>query len=188
MDWFRGKQRIHVTGPGTDLRLSIVDRIFINSDGKRNMPSGEVFTGPVEDSVEGCVSFTYPAVYNGREVEGVLLEFEKGRVVKASATKNEAFLLNILDTNEGARYVGEFAIGTSPSIDRFTRAILFDEKISGSFHMALGASIPETGGQNQSAVHWDMICDLGQGGRIAVDDQEIYRDGQFTVQAFNHES
>jgi aminopeptidase len=182
VDWLEGKERVHVIGPETDLRLSIVGRTFINSDGKHNMPSGEVFTGPVEDSVEGHVYFSYPAITSGREVAGIRLWFENGKVVKATADKNEDFLLQTLDTDEGARYVGEFAIGTNKGITQFTRQILFDEKINGSFHMAVGFSIPETGGRNESAIHWDMICDMRDGGEIWVDDELLYKDGDFVIE------
>jgi len=182
VDWFKGKDRVHVIGPETDLRLSIAGRTFINSDGKRNMPSGEVFTGPVEDSVEGHVYFSYPAITQGREVTGVRLWFEEGKVVKASAEKNEGYLLEMLDTDDGSRYVGEFAIGTNKGIDRFTGQILFDEKIGGSFHMAVGAGYPETGSENESAIHWDMICDLQDGGEIWVDDELLYQNGRFVIE------
>jgi len=182
VDWLKGKERIHVVGPETDLRLSIAGRTFVNCDGQANMPDGEVFTGPVENSVEGYVYFSYPAIYRGREVTGVRLWFEGGRVVKASAKKNEDFLLQTLDTDEGSRYLGEFAIGTNKGITRFTRQILFDEKINGSFHMALGAGYPETGSQNESAIHWDMICDLRDGGEIWVDDELLYKNGQFVIE------
>ncbi|MEW6142566.1 MAG: aminopeptidase [Chloroflexota bacterium] len=181
IDWLKGKSQVHIISPNTDLKLSIAGRTFINSDGHHNLPDGEIFTGPVEDSIEGHVSFTYPTIYGGREVTGVQLRFEKGKVVKASAEKNQDFLLKTLDTDAGARYVGEFAIGTSKGITRFTREILFDEKIDGSFHMALGASYPETGGKNESAIHWDMICDLRQGGEIRVDGELLYRDGKFVI-------
>jgi len=181
VDWLEGKERVHVTGPETDLHLSIAGRTFINSDGRHNMPSGEVFTGPVEDSVEGHVYFSYPAIYQGREVSGVRLWFEGGRVTRATAAKNENFLLQMLDTDDGSRYVGEFAIGTNKGITRFTRQILFDEKINGSFHMALGAGYPETGSKNESAIHWDMICDLRDGGQIWVDDELLYEDGRFVI-------
>jgi len=182
VDWLKGKEQIHVLGRETDLRLNIAGRTFINSDGRHNMPSGEVFTGPVEDSVEGHVYFSYPAILRGREVTGVRLSFEKGRVVEASAEKDEEYLLQMLDTDEGSRYLGEFAIGTNEGIDRFTGQILFDEKIGGSFHMALGAGYPETGSKNQSAIHWDMICDLRDGGEIWVDGEILYRDGKFVVE------
>jgi aminopeptidase len=181
VDWLKGKKHVHVTGQDTDLRMSIVDRVFINCDAKENMPDGEIFTGPVEDSVEGHVAFSYPAVYRSREVAGVRLWFEKGKVVKATAEKNEEFLLSMLDTDEGARYVGEFAIGTNKGITRFTKEILFDEKIQGTFHMAVGAGLPESGSTNESAIHWDMVCDLRQGGEIYVDDDLFYRDGDFVT-------
>jgi len=182
VDWLKGKERVHVIGPDTDLTLGIAGRVFINSDGRHNMPSGEVFTGPVEDSIEGHVHFSYPAIHQGREVTGVRLWFEGGQVVKASAQKNEDFLLQTLDTDEGSRWVGEFAIGTNEGITRFTRQILFDEKIGGSFHMALGAGYPETGSKNESAIHWDMICDLRDGGEIWVDDELLYKDGGFVIE------
>ena len=182
VDWLKGKEQVRVLGPGTDLRLSIAGRTFINSDGKHNMPSGEVFTGPVEDSAEGYVYFSYPAILRGREVTGVRLSFEQGRVVKASAEKDEEYLLQMLDTDEGSRYLGEFAIGTNEGIDRFTGQILFDEKIGGSFHLALGAGYPETGSKNQSAIHWDMICDLRDGGEIWVDGELMYQNGKFVVE------
>ena len=180
--WLKGRERVHVVGPETDLRMNIAGRSFINCDGRYNMPDGEVFTGPVEDSVEGHVCFSYPAIYQGREVTGVRLWFKKGRVVKASAEKNEDFLLKTLDTDEGSRRVGEFAIGTSKGITRFTREMLFDEKISGSFHMALGAGYPESGSKNESAIHWDMLCDLRDGGEIRVDDTLLYKDGEFVIE------
>jgi aminopeptidase len=181
VEWLQGKEHVRVVGPNTELELSIAGRTFINSDGKNNMPSGEVFTGPVEDSVEGHVTFSYPAIYQGREVTGVQLWFEEGAVVKASAQKNEEFLLKTLDTDEGSRTVGEFAIGTNEGIKAFTSQILFDEKISGSFHMALGAGYPETGSKNESAIHWDMICDLREDGRIWVDEVLLYKNGRFVV-------
>lgn len=181
IEWLKGKQHVHVIGPETDLRLSIAGRPFINCDCHENVPDGEIFTGPVEDSVEGQVYFSYPAIYNGHEVTGVRLWFEGGKVVKAAADKNEEFLIKTLDTDEGSRRVGEFAIGTNPGITRFTGEILFDEKIGGSFHMALGAGYPETGSSNESAIHWDMICDLRSGGEIWVDDQLLYQNGNFAI-------
>ncbi|MFH1639904.1 MAG: aminopeptidase [Chloroflexota bacterium] len=181
VDWLKGKEKVHVIGPETDLHLSIASRPFINCDGHHNMPDGEVFIGPVEDSVSGHVCFSYPAIHEGREVTGVRLWFEEGRVVRATAEKNEDFLLRTLDTDEGSRRVGEFAIGTNEGITRFTRQILFDEKIGGSFHMALGAGYPQSGSKNESAIHWDMICDLRQGGEIWVDDELLYRNGKFVI-------
>ena len=181
VSWLKGKKVVRVTGPDTDLRLRIDGRPFINCDGKKNMPDGEVFTGPVEDSMEGHVRYTYPASYRGREVADVRLWFEKGRVVKATASRNEQFLLDTIDADEGARRVGEFAIGTNRGVTRFTGNTLFDEKISGTFHMALGASIPESGGKNLSAVHWDMVCDLRAGGEIRVDGELLHKDGKFVI-------
>ncbi|MCX5998035.1 MAG: aminopeptidase [Chloroflexi bacterium] len=182
VDRLKGKKQAHVIGPETDLRLSIDGRVFVNCDGHANMPDGELYTGPVEDSVDGHVLFSYPAIYAGHEVTGVRLWFERGRVVKATAEKNEEFLLRTLDTDAGSRRVGEFAIGTNESITRFTRQILFDEKTGGSFHLALGAGYPETGSKNESAIHWDMICDRRQGGEIRINDKPFYRDGRFVVE------
>jgi len=181
VNWLKGRGQVTVRGPNVDLSLSIRERTFMNSSGRFNMPDGEVYTGPVEDSVNGWVRFTYPAIYGGRVVEGVELRFEKGRVVQASATENEAFLLHMLDTDAGARYLGEFAIGTNFQIDRFVGHILFDEKIGGTFHMALGAGYPETGSHNKSVIHWDMICDLRTDSEIRVDGDLLYRNGQFAI-------
>ncbi len=181
VDWLKGKRDVRVSGPNADLTLSIDGRVFVNSDGHHNMPSGEIFTGPVEDSVNGWVRFTYPAITGGREVEGIELWFEQGKVVKATARKNQEFLLQMLETDAGARYVGEFAVGTNDGIQRFTKNILFDEKIGGSFHMAVGAGYPETGSQNESGIHWDMICDMRDGGEIHVDGELFYRSGKFLV-------
>jgi aminopeptidase len=181
VEWFKGKKNIHVTAPQTDLTFSIAGRTFINCDGHENMPDGEVFTGPVEDSLNGHVFFSYPAIANGHEVIGVRLWFENGKAVKAAAEKNEVFLLKMLDTDEGARRAGEFAFGTNQSISQITRQILIDEKIGGSFHMALGSSYPQTGGKNISALHWDMMCDMRQGGKVMVDNELLYKNGQFVI-------
>jgi len=180
VQWLKGKKNVHLVGKDTDLRLSIEGRSFINCDCTVNIPDGEVFTGPVEDSIEGHVSFSYPTIYQTREVTGVKLEFSKGRVVKASADKNEEFLLKTLDTDAGSRGVGEFAIGTNEGIQRFTRQILFDEKIGGSFHMALGKGYPESGSKAESSIHWDMICDL-RDGYIKVDGETLYENGKFVI-------
>ena len=181
VNWLKGKNKVRVVGPETDLTLSIAGRTFINCDGHENMPDGEIFTGPVENSISGHVYFSYPAIQQGREVTGVRLWFENGKVIKAIASKNEDYLNETLDTDEGSRFVGEFAIGTNEGIQRFTRQILFDEKIGGSFHLALGAGYPETGSQNQSAIHWDMICDLRHGGEIWVDEVLLYKDGKIVI-------
>jgi aminopeptidase len=179
IEMFEGRQWVELKGPDVDLRLSIQGRTFQNSCGIHNMPDGEIFTGPVEDSVEGWVRYTYPAIYSGQIVEGVELKFEQGRVVQASARRNEALLLRMLETDAGAKHVGEFAIGTNYHIDRFSRNILFDEKIGGTFHMALGAGYHETGSLNRSVIHWDMICDLKRDSQITVDGDLVYQDGKF---------
>ena len=174
-----GHDKVEVCGPNADLTLSIKGRKFRNACGQHNMPDGEIYTGPVEDSLNGWVRFTYPAVHQSRVVEGIELRFENGKVVEASAKKNQDFLLHMLDTDPGARYVGEFAIGLNYEINRFTRSILFDEKIGGSFHMALGAGYPETGSRNKSMIHWDMICDMRTDSEIRVDGEAVYRNGAF---------
>jgi len=181
VDWLKGKKRIHITAPETDLTFNVAGRTFINCDGHENMPDGEVFTGPVEDSMNGHVYFSYPTIENGHEVIGIRLWFENGKVVKAGAEKNEEFLLKTLDTDEGARRVGEFAFGNNHGITKITKQILFDEKIGGSFHIALGSSYPETDGKNVSAIHWDMICDMRQGGEVTVDGQLLYKNGKFMI-------
>jgi aminopeptidase len=179
LDRIEGHDRVEVHGPNVDLTLSVKGRKFLNASGQFNMPDGEIYTGPVEESVNGWVHYTYPAVLQGRMVEGVELTFQDGKVVKASASQDEEFLLQMLNLDAGARYLGEFAIGLNYEIDHFTRSILFDEKIGGSFHTALGAGYPETGSHNQSVIHWDMICDLRQDSEIKVDGEVIYRDGHF---------
>jgi aminopeptidase len=175
----RGADRIRIEGPDTDIAFSVKGRIFINSDGRRNMPSGEIFTGPVETSAEGHIRFDFPVCVQGREVAGVRLVFKKGRVVEATAEKNQAFLVGMLDSDPGARRLGELGIGTHPKIDRFIRNILFDEKIGGTIHLALGQSYPETGGRNRSSLHWDLIRDLRKGGRMTVDGKVFQKDGRF---------
>ena len=179
--WLKGKKHVHVTAPGTDLELSIEGRPFINCACKENVPDGEIFTSPIENSTNGFVNYSFPTIYEGFEVSGIRLEFKDGKVVKASADKNEDFLIKKLDTDPGARYLGEFAIGTNERIDRFTGQILFDEKIGGSFHMAVGHGYPESKSENDSSIHWDMICDLRKDGRITVDGELFYKDGKFTV-------
>jgi len=180
-EWMEGKAEVHVTAPGTDIRLGVAERTWIPCAGRHNMPDGEFFSGPIEDSVEGEVSFSFPATYGGREVSGVRFRFEGGKVVDASAERGEDFLLEMLDTDEGARRLGELGIGTNYGIATGTKEILLDEKIGGTVHMAIGMSYPETGGENSSAVHWDMVCDLRQGGTIVVDGEELQRDGEFVV-------
>jgi len=180
-DWIQGHEEVRVTAPGTDIKLGIAGREFIPCVGDNNMPDGEFFTGPVEDSVEGEVSFHLPAVIGGREVAGVKLRFEGGRVVDASAERGEEYLLKLLDTDEGARSLGELGIGTNYGIDKGTREVLLDEKIGGTVHMAVGASYPESGGENESSVHTDLVCDLRLGGKLEVDGVVMQEDGRFLI-------
>jgi aminopeptidase len=180
-EWADGHEEVRVTAPGTDIRLGIDGRKFIPADGTRNMPDGEFFTAPIEDSVEGEVSFHLPAMVGGREVAGVRLRFESGKVVDAGADRGEEYLISLLDTDEGARRLGELGIGTNYGIDRGTRDVLLDEKIGGTVHMAVGASYPECGGKNESAVHTDLVCDLRRGGRIELDGKPFQEDGRFLV-------
>jgi aminopeptidase len=182
VDFMKGKSQVILRGPNVDLTLSVKGRTFMNSFGTFNMPDGEIYTGPVEDSVNGWVRFTYPANYGGTSVEGAQLAFSNGRVSTAKADKNEEFLLKTLDIDDGSHYLGEFAIGTNFDIQQFTGNILFDEKIGGSFHMALGAGYPETGSKNKSAIHWDMICDMRKDSEILVDGELFYKNGQFVFE------
>jgi aminopeptidase len=179
--WIEGKEEVRVTAPGTDITLGVAGRTWIPCYGEHNMPDGEFFTGPVEDSVNGEITFSFPASYGGRTVSGVRLRFENGKVVDATAELGEDFLVEMLDTDEGARRLGEIGIGTNYGIATGTKEILLDEKIGGTIHMAVGMSYPETGGSNASAVHWDMVCDLRTGGALVVDGVELQRDGQFQV-------
>lgn len=185
VDYLDGKREIRfVTPQGTDLRLAVEGRRWINCDGHENFPDGEVFTGPIEDAVEGTVCYSFPAVHGGREVDGIRFTFRGGRVVDASASKGEEFLIAMLDQDPGARVLGEIAIGTNYSIERYTKNTLFDEKIGGTFHAAVGSSYPETGGKNDSALHWDMVCDLRRGGQIFVDGELISENGRFVDPAW----
>jgi aminopeptidase len=184
VDWLRGKERVRVVGPDTELTLSIAGRTFRNSDGKRNFPSGEFFTGPVEDSAEGHIRFTVPNSTHGHLVQDIRLTFAHGRVVEATAAQGQEFQDAQLALDEGARYLGEFAFGNNFGITRGIRNILYDEKIGGTIHMALGNSYPETGGKNVSALHWDMVCDLrapAGGGEVWVDDTLFLKDGKLML-------
>ncbi len=181
IDWMQGRNEVHITGEGTDLYLEVGGRTWLPADGKENFPDGEIFTAPIETATRGHVSFTYPAIYGGVAVEGIRLTFEGGRVVDASAERNEAFLLQTLDTDEGARVLGEIGIGTNYGIPGFTGEILLDEKIGGTVHLAVGTAYPESGGRNGSAIHWDMVCDLRRGGRITVDGDPLMEDGRLVL-------
>jgi len=171
-------KEIHVTSKDTDLRLSVAGRKWINCDGKVNFPDGEIFTSPVEDSVNGKIRFSFPGIYMGQEVEDIQLQFKDGKVVAAKAKKGEDLLQQLLKTDEGASRLGEFAIGTNFNIPKFSKSILFDEKLGGTIHCAIGAGFPEAGSKNKSGVHWDMICDMKEGGKITGDGKIIYRNGK----------
>jgi len=181
VDWLNKARQIHVVGPDTDLKLEVTDRKWINCDGHENFPDGEIFTGPIEDSLNGHIRYTYPACYFGREVEDVRLQFKDGKVIKATAAKNEQVLLKMLESDKGAKYVGEFAFGTNSGIQRFTKNVLFDEKIGGTIHLALGKGYPESGSKNKSAIHWDMVCDLRDGGEVRVDGTLFLKDGKILI-------
>ena len=172
-------REVHIETAGTDLRLNVEGRTWINSDGKRNMPSGEVFTGPHEHSARGKIHFDVPSSTRGVDVVGVDLTFEDGEVVAAHAHLGDQHLQVALATDPGARFLGELGIGTNTGIDRATGSTLLDEKMAGTVHLALGRSYPETGGVNESALHWDLICDLRKGGRVRVDGETLIEDGRF---------
>jgi len=195
-DYLNGKQLIHFqTNAGTDLKVNIDGMTWLNSAGECNFPDGEVFTGPnlnhADGGVNGVVKYSFPAVHNGREVCDISFTFQNGKVVEASASKNEDFLLAMLDQDKGARFAGEIAVGTNYAITEYTKNTLFDEKIGGTFHLAVGAGYPETGNTNESGLHWDMVCDMrprkladgstdpASGGTITVDGEVIQRDGVF---------
>lgn len=172
---------VRIVGPDTDLTLSVASRTVLNDAGHHNIPGGEIFTAPLETSANGRIRYTYPVVAYGREISDIYLEFSRGKVVKASAAKNEEFLHKMLDMDPGARYLGELGIGTNYGIQRFVRNILFDEKIGGSVHLAVGRSYPKCGGRNKSALHWDMIKDLRHGGLLYFDRTLVQRDGKFLI-------
>ena len=181
VDWLAGKREVHLVGPDTDLTVGIAGRNFVNCCGDKNMPDGEVFTGPEEGKVNGHVRFSFPAIYQSREVSDVRVWFEDGVAVKWTAAKNEEFLTQMLTSDEGARRLGEFAFGTNFGIQRFIKNMLFDEKIGGTVHMAFGGGYPETGSTNRSAIHWDMLCDLRQGGEVTVDGEMFAKDGRYLL-------
>jgi aminopeptidase len=178
--WLDGRDQVVLKGSNVDVTLSIKDRVFAESAGTHNFPSGEIFTGPVEDSVYGWVRFKYPAIYQGQEITDIELWFENGKVVKEKASKNQELLTATLDTDEGARYLGEWGIGTNYGIQRFTKNMLFDEKIGGTIHFAVGAGYPETKSKNESGIHWDMLCDMSES-EITVDGDLFYKDGKTIV-------
>jgi aminopeptidase len=180
VDLLNTKSNMRYLGEGTDISFSCAGRIWINSDGKTNMPSGEVYTAPVDDSVNGHIHFSYPSMFSGEEVEGITLEVKDGWVEKWDAKKGKALLDRIFAIDEGARRFGEAAIGTNMRIQTPVKNILFDEKIGGTVHMAIGQAYIQNNGTNKSAIHWDMIADMKNGGKIFADDELIYENGQFT--------
>jgi aminopeptidase len=172
-------RELRIVGPDTDLRIGVDGRGWIGADGKLNMPDGEIFTSPLETETEGEIRFSFPAIFHGRSVEDVRLRFERGRVVAAEAKTGEDYLHSLLDMDEGSRVLGEFAFGLNYEIDRFTRDILFDEKIGGTVHLALGASFKKVGGENDSGLHWDMFCDLREKGEVYADGELVWKAGHF---------
>ena len=180
IQWLEGHNEIILKGSNVDLTFSTQGRTFEPADGKYNFPDGEIFTSPVEDSANGYIRFSYPAIYGGQEIEDIELWFENGKVVKEQASKNADLLTKMLDTDEGARYLGEWGIGTNYGIQRFTKNMLFDEKIGGTIHLAVGSGYPETGSENKSGIHWDMLCDMSDA-EIHADGELFYKDGKFKL-------
>jgi aminopeptidase len=172
-------RELRIVGDGTDLKLGVEGRTWIRADGLRNFPDGEVFTGPVETSVEGTIRFSFPAIMRGRQADGVQLRFEGGEVVEATAKRGQDFLREMVSLDDGARRVGEFAFGMNEAITEYTGNLLLDEKIGGTVHLALGRSVPGTGGENESGLHWDIVRDLRDGGEVYADGELVYRDGAF---------
>lgn len=196
IDWVKGSKRLHkikrkfenadkvrIVGENTDISMSIKGRgkYMVVDDGRENMPGGELFCAPLEKTVNGKIAFTYPAIRAGREVSGIRLEFKNGKVVKASADKNEKFLKEMLNTDKGSKYIGELGIGCNPKINRFTKNLLFDEKINGTIHLALGMAYKENRGTNKSALHWDIVKDLKKNGKIILDGKVIQRNGKWLI-------
>ncbi len=180
VDWLKGRDQVVLKGSSVDLKLSIKDRTFIPCNGKNNFPDGEIFTGPVEDSVNGWIRFKYPAIEYGQEVTDIELWFENGRVVKEKASKNQELLTSMLNTDAGSRTLGEFGIGTNYGITRFTKNMLFDEKMGGTIHLAVGSGYPESGSKNDSGIHWDMLCDMNDA-EIHVDRELFYQKGKIAI-------
>jgi aminopeptidase len=180
IEWLKGRDEILLQGKDVDLKLSIRGRTFLGAAGKLNFPDGEIYTSPVEDSVNGWVRFAYPAIFEGREVIDVELWFEGGKIVKEKAAKGQDLLTALLNTDAGARYLGELGIGTNYQIQHFSKNMLFDEKLGGTIHLAVGLGFPEVGGKNESGLHWDMLCDMTES-QMSADGEVFYRDGKFTL-------
>ncbi|MEX2535533.1 MAG: aminopeptidase [Trueperaceae bacterium] len=174
-------KEVRIEAEGTDLTLVTGGRTWVNSAGRHNMPCGEIFTGPIESSANGVIAYKVPSSVNGVEVENIRLRFEEGKVVEAKAERGDDLLQSQLNSDDGARYLGELGIGTNYRIQQPTKQILFDEKIGGTVHLAVGSSYTDTGGVNQSAIHWDMVCDLRQGGAIYLDGELFQENGRFLV-------
>jgi len=179
VDFLMKKDNIRIIANDTDLSLKVGGRTWVNSCGTTNMPSGEVFTGPVENSLNGQIRYTFPAIRSGTQVEDIRLTFENGRVVKAEAKQGLDYLNALISMDEGSCYAGEFAFGTNYGIGCFTNNMLYDEKIGGTIHIALGAAYPSTGSKNESGLHWDMLCDMREGGEVYADSELIYKNGKF---------
>lgn len=173
------KRSVHFVSKDVDLTAEVTGRPWENCDGHLNMPDGEIFTSPIENSVEGTIRFSYPGIFMGKEIDDVTLTFNKGKVVKATAAKGQDLLDQVLKIDAGAQRLGEIAIGTNPGITKFTKNILFDEKLTGTIHCALGNGFPETGSKNESAIHWDLLADMTHGGQIYADKELFYKDGKF---------
>ncbi len=173
------KRSIHFVGNDVDLTASVAGRQWVNCDGHLNMPDGEIFTSPVENGVEGSIRFSYPGIYMSKEVGDIVLTFSKGKVIKATAAKGQDLLDQLLKIDEGAQRLGEISIGTNPGITKFTKNMLFDEKMSGTIHCALGNGFEESGSKNESAIHWDLLADMTHGGQVYADDELFYKDGKF---------
>ena len=183
-DFLNGCKELHIKATDTDIRFGIEGRKWINCLGDKNFPDGEVFTAPVEDSVQGHIRYSYPAIREGRHVDDIRLSFKAGKVVEATAAKQQGFLITMLDQDEGARRLGELSLGTNYQVQQFTRNLLFDEKIGGTCHLAVGKGYPESGSKNKSGLHWDMVCDLRQGGEVYADGKLIQKNGRFTDAAW----
>lgn len=173
------KSSLHIVSEGTDIMIGINGRKWINCDGKQNFPDGEIFTSPLENNINGYITFSFPGIFAGRQIEGIKLEVKDGKVINATAKKGEELLKSLLETDEGSSFFGEVAIGTNYGIKDFTSNMLFDEKIGGTVHMAIGDSMPEAGGKNKSSLHWDMLCDMRNGGKIYADGELFYENGKF---------
>jgi aminopeptidase len=178
---FQAAEQVRIIGRETDIRFSTKGRRYVVGDGTNNMPDGEIYTAPVDDSVEGQVYFEFPGVYAGKLIPGIRLQFAGGEVVQASADDNEDLLHRLIEMDEGSRRIGEFGVGTNFGIDRFSYDILYDEKIGGTVHLALGRAYAECGGVNPSALHWDIVKDLRQEGVIYLDGKPVFENGQFLV-------